>query len=137
MEAQNPREQLRRLRDELHHHNYLYYILNQPELSDFDFDQKMAELQSLEAAHPELDDPNSPTKRVGSDLSQDFEQVAHRYPMLSLGNTYSEGELHDFVNRVIKLAGQEVAFVCELKYDGTAIALRSEEHTSELQSRPH
>lgn len=123
MEAQNPREQLRRLRDELHHHNYLYYILNQPELSDFDFDQKMAELQRLEAAHPELDDPNSPTKRVGSDLSQDFEQVAHRYPMLSLGNTYSEGELQDFVNRVIKLAGQEVAFVCELKYDGTAIAL--------------
>src|SRR5690554_3307095 len=80
MEAQNPREQLRRLRDELHHHNYLYYILNHPELPDFDFVQKLAKLQSLKAPHPELNDPNSPPKRVGTDLSKDFEQVAYRNP---------------------------------------------------------
>lgn len=114
------------LRDELHHHNHLYYVKNSPEISDFDYDQKMAELIRLEALYPEYKDPNSPSVRVGSDLSQEFKQVRHKYPMLSLGNSYSMGELRDFVERVYRLAGTRPAFVCELKFDGTAISLTYE-----------
>lgn len=114
------------LREELHHHNYLYYILNQPEISDLEYDRKMEELIGLEKLYPDFFDTNSPSVRVGSDLSQDFKQVAHVYPMLSLGNTYSEGELKEFCNRVEKLVQSPVTYVCELKYDGTAISLTYE-----------
>jgi len=114
------------LREELHHHNYRYYMLNQPEISDIEFDRLMNELISLEMLHPEFREPGSPSERVGSDLGQQPGSVTHKYPMLSLGNTYSESELLDFITRAEKLAGGELLFVCELKYDGTAISLRYE-----------
>lgn len=123
MEQNTVQETIRQLREALHHHNYQYYILNSPEISDYDYDQKMTELVRLESAHPEFMDSNSPSVRVGSDLSHDFESVRHKYPMLSLGNTYSEAELREFFNRVVGSVGHNVPFVCELKYDGTAIAL--------------
>jgi DNA ligase (NAD+) len=126
MEQKSVQDSIRQLREELHHHNYQYYILNNPEISDYSYDLKMAGLIELESAHPEFKDPNSPSVRVGSDLSQDFQSVRHKYPMLSLGNTYSEGELRDFVNRVTNSVGHNIPFVCELKYDGTAIALSYE-----------
>ncbi|MBQ7297142.1 MAG: NAD-dependent DNA ligase LigA, partial [Alistipes sp.] len=110
------------LRKTLERHNYLYYVENQPEISDFEFDQLMHELQALEAAHPEWDDSNSPTRRVGSDLTSEFQTVEHRFPMLSLGNTYSLEELHDFIERIEREVG-ETEYVCELKFDGTAISL--------------
>lgn len=112
------------LREELHRHNYNYYVLNAPEISDKEFDDKMRQLQYLEKLHPEMADPNSPTMRVGSDLSKDFKQVYHQYPMLSLGNTYSESEVTDFYNRVKELLGnEEFEICCELKFDGTSISL--------------
>ena len=110
------------LRKTLERHNYLYYVENQPEISDFEFDQLMHELQALEAAHPEWDDSNSPTRRVGSDLTSEFQTIEHRFPMLSLGNTYSLEELHDFIERIEREVG-ETEYVCELKFDGTAISL--------------
>lgn len=112
------------LRKELNQHNHNYYVLSAPTITDYEFDQLMAELQKLEANHPEVFDPNSPTQRVGSDISKEFKQVAHRYPMLSLGNTYSKGEVADFYERVSKgLDGEPFEIVCELKYDGTSISL--------------
>ncbi|MDE6779528.1 MAG: NAD-dependent DNA ligase LigA, partial [Alistipes sp.] len=113
------------LRRELDRHNYKYYVENSPEISDFEFDAMMRELQDLEAAHPEFADPNSPTMRVGSDITAEFASVEHRFPMLSLGNTYSLDELHEFIERVEKEVGQ-TEFVCELKFDGTAISLTYE-----------
>lgn len=112
------------LREALHKHNYNYYVLNTPEISDFEFDQMMRELQDLEAAHPEFYDPNSPTQRVGSDINHEFVQVAHKYPMLSLSNTYTKEEVADFYNR-IKTALREEPFeiCCEMKYDGLSISL--------------
>ena len=116
--------QILALREELHRHNYNYYVLNAPEISDKEFDDKMRLLQDLEQLHPEMADPNSPTMRVGSDLSKDFKQVVHQYPMLSLGNTYSESEVTDFYNRVRELLGnEEFEICCELKFDGTSISL--------------
>ena len=116
------------LREELNRHNYDYYVLSNPTISDFEFDQKMRELQDLEALHPEMDDPNSPSRRVGSDLSIEFKQVKHQYPMLSLGNTYSQSEVADFFDRVSRgLGGAPFEIVCELKYDGTSISLVYEE----------
>ncbi len=114
------------LRRELEQHNYNYYVLNSPTISDFDFDKKLRELQELESQHPEFFDPNSPTQRVGSDSVSGFEQVAHSYPMLSLGNTYSEGEIQDFYERVRKGLNEDFELVCELKYDGTSISLTYE-----------
>lgn len=111
------------LRKELNQHNYNYYVLSAPTISDFDFDQKMHQLQELEAQHPEFFDPNSPTQRVGSDLNTAFKQVKHQYPMLSLGNTYSEGEVNEFYERVRKVLNDDFELVCELKYDGTSISL--------------
>lgn len=111
------------LRKQLEYHNYKYYVENTPEISDLEFDRLMHELERLEAAHPELYDSNSPTMRVGQDINQEFTQMAHKYPMLSLGNTYSEEELRDFDQRVRKGVGGEVQYVCELKYDGTSISL--------------
>ena len=119
------RERIEQLRKELNLHNHKYYVENAPEISDFDFDAMMRELQDLEAAYPQYDDPNSPTKRVGSDLSTEFQTVQHRFPMLSLGNTYSLDELHEFIARVEKEVGP-TEFVCELKFDGTAISLTYE-----------
>ena len=116
------RERVEILRKTLERHNYLYYVENNPEISDFEFDQLMHELQALEAAHPEWDDPNSPTRRVGSDLTSEFQTIEHRFPMLSLGNTYSLEELHDFIERIEREVG-ETEYVCELKFDGTAISL--------------
>ncbi|MBR4381506.1 MAG: NAD-dependent DNA ligase LigA [Bacteroidaceae bacterium] len=117
-------EQILALREELHKHNYNYYVLNAPEISDKEFDDKMRMLQDLEKLHPEMEDPNSPTMRVGSDLSKDFKQVYHQYPMLSLGNTYSKTEVTDFYNRVQELlGGEEFEICCELKFDGTSISL--------------
>ena len=111
------------LRTELHKHNYNYYVLSQPVISDYDFDQKLRELQDLENAHPEFFDPNSPTQRVGSDVSKEFSQVKHKYPMLSLGNTYSKGEVQDFLLRAKKFINEDIEIVCELKFDGTSISL--------------
>ena len=117
-------DQILALREELHRHNYNYYVLNTPEISDKEFDDKMRLLQDLEKLHPEMADANSPTMRVGSDLSKDFKQVAHKYPMLSLGNTYSESEVTDFYNRVKELLSDEdFEICCELKFDGTSISL--------------
>ena len=119
------RERIEELRRQLELHNYKYYVENAPEISDFEFDTMMRELQELERAHPEYADPNSPSVRVGSDLTAEFETVRHRYPMLSLGNTYSLEELHDFIDRIEREAG-ETDYVCELKFDGTAISLTYE-----------
>ena len=119
------REQIEELRRQLELHNYKYYVENAPEISDFEFDTMMRELQDLEQAHPEFADPNSPSVRVGSDLSAEFATVRHRYPMLSLGNTYSLDELHEFIARIEREVGT-TDFVCELKFDGTAISLTYE-----------
>lgn len=117
------KEQIEALRSELEQHNYNYYVLSAPTISDQEFDKKMKELQDLEAAHPEYYDPNSPTQRVGSDLSKEFEQVQHRYPMLSLGNTYSEEDVRDFYERTARSLNEPFEIVAELKYDGTSISL--------------
>ena len=118
------KQRIGQLRRELHEHNYRYYVLNQPSISDYDFDQLMHELQDLEARHPEMADPNSPTQRVGSDLQSEFRQVAHKYPMLSLANTYSEQDVRDWYDSVKKgLAGEPFEVCCEMKYDGLSISL--------------
>lgn len=114
------------LREQLHHHNYLYYVKNDPEISDYEYDMMLKELEKLESAHPEFADPNSPTKRVGDDRDQRFEEVAHQYPMLSLANTYNEQELRDFDKRVRKTVGDDFTYACELKFDGVSISLRYE-----------
>ena len=112
------------LREYLHQQNYKYYVLSQPEISDKEFDDLLKELQELEVQHPEYDDPNSPTHRVGSDIDKRFEQKEHKYAMLSLSNTYSEAEVADFYNRTAKALGDEpFALCCELKFDGTSISL--------------
>lgn len=118
-----PKEQIDELRRKLHEYNYNYYVLSQPSISDFDFDTLMRQLTDLEAEHPEYDDPNSPSVRVGSDINRSFAQVKHRYPMLSLQNTYSEGEVSEFYNRVKRALNEDFEIVCELKYDGTSISL--------------
>lgn len=120
-------ERIIELRKELHHHNHLYYVANSPVISDQDFDFMMHELQELESKHPEMADENSPTMRVGSDLNQQFQQVEHRYPMLSLANTYSENDIREWFAQVQKgLEGQEFEICCEMKYDGLSISLTYE-----------
>ncbi len=119
------RERIEELRRQLEYHNHKYYVENDPSISDFEFDALMRELQRLEEAHPEFADPDSPTMRVGSDISSEFVTVRHRYPMLSLGNTYSLDELHEFLERIEREAGP-TEYVCELKFDGTAISLTYE-----------
>ena len=116
-------ERIFELREILHKYNNLYYVQNAPVISDIEFDQLMHELIDLEEKHPELYDPNSPTQRVGSDLSKGFEQAEHRYPMLSLDNTYSEQEVRDFFQRVSGLLNEPFEICCELKYDGLSISL--------------
>lgn len=122
------KQRILQLRKELHEHNYKYYVLNQPEISDQEFDFMMKELQELEARHEDMFDPNSPTQRVGSDINQVFTQVTHKYPMLSLANTYSQEEVADFYNSVKKgLNGEDFEICCELKYDGLSISLTYED----------
>ena len=119
------RERIEELRRQLHRHNRKYYVENAPEISDFEFDALMRELAELEREHPEYADPDSPTVRVGSDITSEFRSVRHRFPMLSLGNTYSPDELHEFVARIEREVGP-TEYVCELKFDGTAISLTYE-----------
>lgn len=116
-------KKIQQLRDELNQFNYDYYVLSKPSISDYEFDSKLKELQELELTYPEYFDSASPTQRVGSDISKEFIQVKHKYPMLSLSNTYSEGEVNDFYERVKKSLNEDFEIVCELKYDGTSISL--------------
>lgn len=120
------KDKIKALREALEQHNYNYYVLSAPTISDREFDEMMKELQTLEEAHPEYADPHSPTQRVGSDLSKEFEQVVHKYPMLSLGNTYSEDEVKDFYERIARDLNEPFEIVAELKYDGTSISLTYE-----------
>ena len=121
-QVSNIKSYIEELRQRLNYHNHKYYVENSPEISDFDFDALMRELQEAEAKHPEFYDPNSPSVRVGSDITSQFVSASHRYPMLSLSNTYSLDELREFTERAEKEVG-EVEWVCELKFDGTAISL--------------
>lgn len=124
MNGQDEVQELLTLRKQLHEHNHRYYVLNEPSISDFDFDQMMHRLEDLEARHPELYDANSPTQRVGSDLNQQFVQVAHKRPMLSLANTYNEQDVREFYERVRDgLSGEPFEIVAEMKYDGLSISL--------------
>ena len=119
----NEVDRIYQLREELHRHNHNYYVLNAPEIGDQEFDFLMRELQDLEAKHPECYDENSPTMRVGSDLNKNFTQVQHKYPMLSLANTYSEAEVAEFYDRVKKALNEDFEICCEMKFDGTSISL--------------
>lgn len=123
MDAQEAKKRIDRLRELINTHNYKYYVLNQPEISDFEYDSYMNELIQLEEQFPEFQDPNSPSRRIGADLNQEFEQAYHAYPMLSLGNTYSYQELTEFYNRITKSIKEPLEYVCEFKYDGAAISL--------------
>ena len=117
-------QEIQELRKELNQHNYNYYVLNQPTISDYDFDQMMNKLQDLEMFYPQYADPNSPTQRVGSDLNQSFRTVPHKYPMLSLANTYNEADIREFYERVRQgLEGEDFEVCCEMKYDGLSISL--------------
>ena len=121
------KERIEELRNELHRQNYNYYVLNTPEISDKEFDDKMHELQDLEKSHPEYYDENSPSVRVGSDISKEFTQVRHKYPMLSLANTYSETDVTEFYERIRKGLNEDFEICCELKFDGTSISLTYED----------
>lgn len=126
MDKFSAKQRIESLRKELDEHNYRYYVLSAPEISDFEFDMKMRELDQLEKENPEFSDPASPTQRVGSDRNVEFVQVKHRYPMLSLSNAYSVGELQDFDQRIRKELEADFEYVCELKFDGTSISLSYE-----------
>lgn len=120
----NIKKKIESLREELTQHNYNYYVLDNPTISDFEFDQKLKELQALEAEHPKFFDENSPTVRVGGSITKNFNTVVHPYRMYSLDNSYSKEELEDWEKRIIKMIGTEdISFVCELKYDGASIDL--------------
>ena len=114
------------LRSELHDHNYKYYVLDDPDISDYEFDMKLEELQKLEEEHPELMDPNSPTKRVGGEVTKNFNTIVHDFPMYSLSNSYSKEDLEDWQTRIQKIIEEPVEFTCELKYDGASISLTYE-----------
>ncbi len=124
MSKENIKNRIEILRAKLHDHNYKYYVLALPEISDFEYDQLLKELIDLEESNPEFSDPNSPTQRVGNDITSEFTQVVHKYPMLSLSNSYSKEEIADFEIRIKKILPDEsIEYVCELKYDGVAIGL--------------
>jgi DNA ligase (NAD+) len=123
MVPEEAKKRITKLRQEIEQHSHNYYKLNQPTISDFEFDLLMGDLIALEKKFPEYFDPNSPTQRVGSDISREFQQVAHQYPMLSLSNSYSETEVTEFIQRVEKFSGENPDYVCELKLDGTSISL--------------
>lgn len=120
----NAAERIKELTEQLNQHNYNYYVLSHPTISDYEFDMMLKELEELESQHPHLASENSPTKRVGGDITKKFETVKHEYPMLSLSNTYSKEEIEEWVIRIKKLAETELTYVCELKYDGVAIGIR-------------
>lgn len=122
----DPKERILELRRQLHEHNHRYYVMNSPTISDYEFDMLLRELQELEAAHPSMYDASSPTMRVGSDITKEFKQVVHKYPMLSLGNTYSKAEVTEFFDRVKRALNEEFEICCELKFDGTSISLTYE-----------
>jgi len=124
MTLQEAKIEIERLSKQLNHHNHLYYVLSEPEISDYDFDMLLKQLSDLETQFPELIDENSPTKRVGGDITKKFASIVHRYPMLSLSNTYSETEIIEWENRLKKSVGFDLEYVCELKYDGVAIGIR-------------
>jgi DNA ligase (NAD+) len=124
MDLQAIKAKMAALSAELHLHNHAYYVLNEPQISDYEFDMLLKELELLEKAHPGLIDPNSPTRRVGGDITKKFEAKAHRFPMLSLSNSYSEQEIIDWAERCQKALGEASEFVCELKYDGVAIGIQ-------------
>jgi DNA ligase (NAD+) len=124
MTQKQAEEEILRLREELNRHNHLYYMLDNPEISDYDFDQLLKSLQKLEKDFPEFDDANSPTHRVGGTITKNFETIKHKYPMLSLSNTYNEEELLEFIERAKKLTTETLEYVCELKYDGAAVSIR-------------
>ncbi len=123
MTPEQARIRIDELRKVLHQHNYNYYVKSEPTISDFEYDRLISELQTLESTFPRFDDENSPSRRVGSDLNREFESFNHRYPMLSLGNTYNREELTEFDLRVKKVVGEDVRYFCELKYDGVAVTL--------------
>ncbi len=123
MENTEAKQRIAELSDEIRRHNHNYYVLSKPEIGDFEFDMLLSELIRLETEHPEFIEPGSPTQHVGGGITKEFRQVQHKYPMLSLGNTYSEEEIRDFEERIHKLIGDEVEYVCELKFDGVAIGL--------------
>ena len=123
MNKDKAQKRIRELTDIINEHNYRYYVLSQPVISDFDFDMLLEELIKLEKEFPEFALADSPTQRVGGSITKEFRQVKHKYPMLSLANTYSEGELKDFETRIIKAIGNDFEYVCELKYDGVSISL--------------
>jgi DNA ligase (NAD+) len=123
MTPDQAKTKIEQLRKSLTQHNFDYYVRSQPSISDFEYDLLINELQALEKKYPQFDNENSPTRRVGSDLNVEFESFTHRYPMLSLGNTYSKEELADFDQRVKKVVGEKLNYFCELKYDGVAVAL--------------
>lgn len=126
MSESDVKERISNLRKILSHHNYQYYVLSKPEISDFEFDQLMQELIDLEKKYPEYYDANSPSVRIGSDITNEFEQVIHKYPMLSLSNTYSIDEIRDFEIRNKRIVNDEYEYVCELKYDGVSISITYE-----------
>jgi len=121
------KQQIDALREELRNHNYRYYVLDEPSISDYEFDQKLKQLQTLEKAHPEFYDPNSPTLRVGGEVTKHFETVRHAFRMYSLENSYSKEDLMDWERRIERLLGSKVEFTCELKYDGASISLTYED----------
>lgn len=123
MSIEDIKLKIEKLTKEINEHNYNYYTLSKPVISDYDFDFLLKELEELEKQYPQFEDPLSPTKRVGGDITKSFNQIEHKYPMLSLGNTYSFDEIKDFDNRVRKVIGDDIQYVCELKYDGVAIGL--------------
>ena len=124
MNVNQAKDRIEELSKELEGHNHQYYVLSQPTISDFEFDQLLKELERLEEEFPLLALPNSPTKRVGGDITKKFASVVHDFPMLSLSNTYSKEEIIEWENRLKKIADGEIEFVCELKYDGVAIGIR-------------
>lgn len=121
--SENIQQQIEELREELHQHNYNYYILDEPSISDFEFDAKLKELQDLEAQYPEFNDPNSPTLRVGGGVTKNFPTVQHQFRMYSLDNSYDFNDLEDWEKRIIKTIDEPVEFVAELKYDGASISI--------------
>ena len=123
MDLFQAQERIEELSEQLRQHNDAYYVNDSPQISDYEFDMLLEELQRLEAEYPDFAQPNSPTKRVGGSITKKFETVVHQYPMLSLSNSYSREELIEFDQRVQKLAGKKVEYTCELKYDGVAIGV--------------
>ena len=120
------KERMDALVKELNQHNYNYYVLAQPTISDFEFDQKLKELAELEKKYPDYQDSDSPTQKIGGEITKEFKTVKHRWPMLSLGNTYSEQDLRDFDERIRKAVGNDFEYVCELKFDGLSMSLSYE-----------